>query len=156
MKTKFIFSLVFTFLFSSLMFAQTQVIIATIPVSGSTGTILPDLDDLKDAFNNEFSNGTNITSVSVEKLGSTWFLIGEGTIPGGGNISTAVLLSVSSGNATINLANGPMTSRSCMSLQCTTGCKIAETGCTPCVNTCDSSSGSLTTAGELGGFGFVH
>ena len=142
------------FFCSTMLYSQIPVIIGSIPSSGSTGTIIVDVDDLKDAFNAEFNDGTIITSVSIELLGSEWFLLGSGSVPGGGHISTGVKLSVSSGNGTINSSGDNTTLRSCVSYDCPGGCNLSSSGCSSCSGSCVYSSESLAVAGELGGFGY--
>lgn len=153
MKTLNKMAILLVFLCSTLAYSQTPVIIATIPVSGSTGTIIVDEDDLKDAFEDEFNNGSTFNSVSVEKLGSTWYLIGMGTMPGGITISAGVHLSVSGGNGTISATASPSL-ESCVSTDCGSGCRLKEGGCTSCSSSCVHSIVELNVVGELGGFGF--
>ena len=135
---------------------QTPIVIGTITTTGSTGTIIVDEDDLKDAFDNEFNDGTSITSVAIEKGGSNWYLTGSGTKTGGYNVSVAMLLDVINTTNVIISGLASPTLSSCNSYCTSPDCNLNSdvSGCTPCNLNCTFDNRSKKVSGELGGYGF--
>lgn len=92
-------SVVLVLLMVSTTLAQpTTLTIATL--SGGTPTLLIAESDLECAMGDFYNNGTVFSSVSIKKIGTTWFLVGEGYL-GANSVSAGFTLVESGPNLTI-------------------------------------------------------